>query len=748
MIQFFIRFFSPPVFEGDEEKSLYARQLTRINNALLISTIAYTFLIPVILGGLPPRMYLILPLYIIAAGVRFLIQKGKIRASSHIFTAGIWLVLLASEITSGGVLAPAFPGNIIVILSAAILLGQTSALIYAGLSAGSGIFLIIAERQGIIPIPEAYITSGLTWLANAIYFAVAITLLAMANENIRAALERARRNERNLAERTQTLIASEARWRAVVENAPNTIINVNREGTITFINNPRNKPDLVERITGKKIFDLMPKEQEETIRQAINEAFAALNPATFEGYMRLDKPRWYRLQVGAVRSPDGQTDSATIIATDLSSQRKMVQALTANQSVLQRQAHQLLALNKVGQVVSTLTDLNTVLKNILDAIRSALPLDVFYVAIYDEKTNMVSFPIMYDDAQLWDEPTQVCEEDTYTMRAIRTRQPFMANRSPEEVAADVDSPDNFIGAKNKNSASILAVPLQIGEKMLGIISAHSYSFNAYTEEHLALLKGASYQIAIAIENARLYEELQKELNERKALVQELKTKNTELERFTHTVSHDLRSPLFTISGFLGYIEKDAVAGNIDKVKMDLQRVTDAVIKMQNMLGYLLELSRIGRIMNPPQLVPFNEIVREALEMVHGRVEERGAQIKVAGELPKVNGDRIRLVEVVQNLVDNAIKFSGDQPSPLIEIGASGADRDGKSIFYVRDHGIGIEKDQLERVFELFNKLDPKTDGTGIGLALVKRIVEVHGGRIWVESAGPAQGTTFYFTLPN
>jgi signal transduction histidine kinase len=115
------------------------------------------------------------------------------------------------------------------------------------------------------------------------------------------------------------------------------------------------------------------------------------------------------------------------------------------------------------------------------------------------------------------------------------------------------------------------------------------------------------------------------------------------------------------------------------------------------------------------------------------------------DLPPVYGDHTRLVEVVQNLLDNAIKFSDTRDDPCIEIGAR---MDGKTIFYIRDNGIGIKPEFHERVFGLFNKLDPNADGTGIGLALVKRIIEVHGGRIWIESNESGAGTTFCFTLPN
>jgi signal transduction histidine kinase len=112
----------------------------------------------------------------------------------------------------------------------------------------------------------------------------------------------------------------------------------------------------------------------------------------------------------------------------------------------------------------------------------------------------------------------------------------------------------------------------------------------------------------------------------------------------------------------------------------------------------------------------------------------------------VRGDATRLIEVMQNLLSNAIKFMGDQEAPEIEVGYAGPDKDGKAILFVRDNGVGIERQYQERIFGLFNRLDPTIEGTGVGLTLVKRIVENHGGRIWVVSE-PGQGSTFFFTLP-
>ena len=233
--------------------------------------------------------------------------------------------------------------------------------------------------------------------------------------------------------------------------------------------------------------------------------------------------------------------------------------------------------------------------------------------------------------------------------------------------------------------------------------------------------------------------------EQDALISELEARNAELERFTYTVSHDLKSPLITIKGFLGFLARDVLKGDAERVQADVARISNAADKMQRLLDELLELSRIGRIVNPPEVVPLADLARETVDLLSGRLTEHGVAVQVDPDLPLVYGDRQRLTEVLENLVDNALKFTGDQSEPLVEIGAR---QDGaETVIYVRDNGVGIEPCYQDKVFGLFEKLDADSEGSGIGLAIVRRIVEVHGGRIWVESEGAGQGSAFCFTLP-
>jgi PAS domain S-box-containing protein len=230
----------------------------------------------------------------------------------------------------------------------------------------------------------------------------------------------------------------------------------------------------------------------------------------------------------------------------------------------------------------------------------------------------------------------------------------------------------------------------------------------------------------------------------KAASEELQKRNKELVRFTYAISHDLKSPLVTIRTFLGFLEQDSRKPDRAGMDKDFDYIRNAAEKMSRLLDELLNLSRVGRSMNPSVETPLQEVVKEALGLVAGQIADRGVRIDLTEEPILLNGDHSRLVEIFQNLVDNSVKFMGDEPAPRIEIGVEQAGRE--IVLFVRDNGIGIDPRHQSKLFTPFEKLDPASKGTGIGLALVHRIVEVHGGRIWVESSGPGKGSTFFFTL--
>ena len=237
-----------------------------------------------------------------------------------------------------------------------------------------------------------------------------------------------------------------------------------------------------------------------------------------------------------------------------------------------------------------------------------------------------------------------------------------------------------------------------------------------------------------------------DITERKQIEEDLRKKNTEIEQFIYSVSHDLRSPLVTVKAFLGYLESDMAGGNRERVAQDLQFMHSAADKMKLQLDELLEMFRIDRVETPPVSVSLKEIVTEALDTLAGSISEHKVSFRLPDMDLKLFGDRQSLCRIWQNLIENALKYRRDDSIPRIELGVQ--QTNGEAVFFIKDNGIGIEPHYHGKIFGIFEKLNPKSPGAGLGLSMIQRIVDKYGGRVWVESEGSGKGACFFFTLPH
>ncbi len=211
-----------------------------------------------------------------------------------------------------------------------------------------------------------------------------------------------------------------------------------------------------------------------------------------------------------------------------------------------------------------------------------------------------------------------------------------------------------------------------------------------------LSRNLHHNLARAKQEIAIREQVERD---REELIVRLKAKNQELDRFAVRVSHDLKTPLITLAGFLGYLERDIKDGKFEQAGKDFSQINAAAKTMGKFVDELLDLSRVGRITNPPTDVPFEEIVQDALKATDGLLKAKQVEVELDSIFPFVHVDRVRIVQVMQNLIANAVKFMGDQPNPRIKIGFD--EIEGEHVFSVSDNGIGIAPENHERIFELF-----------------------------------------------
>lgn len=408
---------------------------------------------------------------------------------------------------------------------------------------------------------------------------------------------------------------------------------------------------------------------------------------------------------------------------------------------LQQRVTELEAVRGASEILIAKNNLADLIEETGEHIQQAFQASSIFISVYNPKTNLIHFPYDVDNGKrMPDLPIQYGRG--LTTKVMEMKKPLMINENWMQESIKYGT----IYRASRLPKSSIAVPMMIRERAIGTISIDNTEREyAFSENDVRLLETIAANLAVAIENTRLQESVQQELSIQEKLVHELEKKNQELERFAYTASHDLKAPLITIRGYLGYIEKDAKTGNYQRLLQDTKRISEATEKMNRLLNELLELSRVGRIMNKAEEISFYDIVKDAIGRVEGQLQEKNVAVLIQNNLPIVYVDKERMIEVVQNLLDNAIKFMGKQTYRSVEIGTE--NKSDEVIYFVKDNGIGIRKEFHEKIFGLFDKLNNDTEGTGIGLALVKRIIEVHGGRIWVES-DEGKGSKFLFTLGN
>jgi signal transduction histidine kinase len=397
---------------------------------------------------------------------------------------------------------------------------------------------------------------------------------------------------------------------------------------------------------------------------------------------------------------------------------------------------------EIGRIVSSTLDIDEVYERFATTVRRLIHFDRMSICLIDSEQQMLTvayavgadrigrrpgdvFPLSQSDNKCFFQTRSSILVQTEDIREIKERFPFLL--------------DSF----QCGFRSMISLPLVSKDHVIGVLSLRSFKVNGYTERDLKIVESIGIQIAGAIANALLFSERKRAEEALKVRTEELARSNRDLEQFAYVASHDLQEPLRMVTSYVQLLAK-RYKGKLDSDADEfIGFAEDGAIRMWKLINDLLTYSRVGTHGKGLEPTDCEMALNQSLDNLKVAMEENGALV-THDPLPTVMADNPQLVQLFQNLIGNAIKFRGDE-APRVHVSAS---RNGNGwTFSVRDNGIGIAPEYAKRIFVIFQRLHSreKYAGTGIGLSICKKIVERHGGRIWVESE-LGKGTTFYFTL--
>ena len=433
-----------------------------------------------------------------------------------------------------------------------------------------------------------------------------------------------------------------------------------------------------------------------------------------------------------VYAEDGTTVTATIAqGTDITERKRM-------EAEILRSNRELSALYAIDRASTRSLDLRERLTDSLDKVIEVLEVDSggFFLLEPDGEAMTLSVHRGLSEEFIRD-VQHIKLGEGISGRAAAERRPivFDVGEYPTERLAPI--------IVREGLQTLASTPLLSGGALVGALNLGTRRPRAFGAEELGLLATIGRQLGQAVANARLYEMVQHELAERKRAQEDLKRSNEELQQFAYVASHDLQEPLRMVASYVELLAR-RYQGRLDADADEfIGYAVDGATRMQALINGLLAYARVGTRGTPFEPADCGAVVDRAIVNLEITIRESGAAV-TRDALPTVMADATQLTQVFQNLIGNAIKFRGEKRP---EVHVTAERRDGEWRFAVRDAGIGIEPEFGERIFGVFVRLHARSEypGTGIGLAICKRIVERHGGRIWAEST-PGAGSTFYFTL--
>jgi len=533
---------------------------------------------------------------------------------------------------------------------------------------------------------------------------------------------------------------------AVAEHALDLFGEVDADGRLLFVS--PNVRDVLgtppEAFVGTRIRDWVHPDDLHTLRTGLADRFRSLEPNRIHYRFRdarSDTWRWFEVIGCPYRTAEGES-RMVFVSRDVTERRELEAELRRRRREERRRAELEHVLVQLGRrVAHGRRPVAERLRSTARAAAEALRTERVGIWRLDEEGRVLRCLALF-------ERSSGHFREAAPLRAGDLPAYFAALSSQRVVDADraLTDPrtrelaDGYL--RPLGISSILDASVRLEGRPGGVVChEHVGPPRSWLPEERAFASAVADFVAVSLEAERRREAEER----REALLAELEARNAEMERFTYTVSHDLKGPLVTVRGFTGLLRQDLERGDRTRSTTDLEEVERAVDRMGGLLDHLLALSRAGRVVRPPEDLGLEDVVREAAENLASTLEARGVELVVPDSSTRACVDRARMTEVFQNLLDNAVKFMGDQPQPRIEVEVSR--QEGGLTCRVRDNGSGLPERGREQLFDLFTRGRDDVEGSGVGLALAKRIVEAHGGRIALEPGPGGRGAQAVLWLP-
>jgi PAS domain S-box-containing protein len=400
----------------------------------------------------------------------------------------------------------------------------------------------------------------------------------------------------------------------------------------------------------------------------------------------------------------------------------------------ERNERMLKTLNNLSASILGKRDLFEISWEIANNISKHLKLEDCVIYLYDNNEKLIQTASLGDKID-----TENKIKNPLTVKTGEGIVGAVAKQGKYLLINDTSKEERYV-VDDKSRMSELAVPIIANNKVIGVIDSESSEKYYFKYEHLnvfqniANLASAQFSSALSLENEK------RALKDKDNLLLKLEKSNEELKNFAHVVSHDLKSPLRSMSALISWIQQDNEGKFDSETVENFESLLKKVDKMDHLINGILKYSSIDKINDNIKIIKTHKIVEEIIEIIH---VPNNISIKINTLLPDLQADKFRVQQLFQNIISNSIKYNDKDEGEII---IDYKEQPNSYIFSIKDNGIGIDPKYHKKIFEVFETLDePDEDSTGIGLSIVKKIINMFNGKIWLESKLDV-GTTFYFEL--